>query len=85
MTTKPLYEIPALLKIEQLAAKYASQDPELKAALDEVLEARKQNAERLANALKSKGIDCSVCGKRFLSTEWNGYRLQCSVGCRAFR
>lgn len=80
---KSILEIPALHKVEELARKFAHLDPELKLALDECVEARRQATERHANALKSKGIKCTECDKIFLSNEWNDYILQCSVGCRA--
>ncbi len=80
--TKWILEIPALQKVEKLAAKYAYLDPELAAALKECIEARRQSSERHQGALRDKGIECTECGKIFLSTEWNGYTLQCSIGCQ---
>jgi formylmethanofuran dehydrogenase subunit E len=80
--TKWISEIPALCKVEELAKKYAHLDPELATALEEVHMAREQAKERREGALKSKGIKCTECGELFLSTEWNVYTRQCSVGCR---
>ncbi len=80
---KWILEIPALHKVEQLARKWADQDPALAEALEECVMARKQAGERHNAALKSKGIKCTECDKIFLSNEHNDYTLQCSIGCRA--
>lgn len=81
---KWISEIPALRKVEALAEKYADQDPELAEALATVKEARQQARDRHKEALEQKGIKCTECDTIFLSTEWNNYTLQCSVGCRLY-
>lgn len=80
--TKWILEIPALHKVEELARKYAHLDAELAAALEECEAAREQANTRHQGALKSRGQKCTECDNIFLSTEWNGYMLQCSIGCR---
>lgn len=80
--TKWILEIPALLKVEELARKYAHLDAELAAALEECEMAREQADRRHKAALESSGIKCTECDNIFLSRESNGYTLQCSVDCR---
>lgn len=52
---------------------------ELNDALDELREVEAADAERYAEALAARGVDCKECGKRFLGIECSPF---CSIGCR---
>ncbi len=75
------FSIPALRVVAKAARKHAESDAELAAALAELDLADRETDERHAVALRERGLDCVMCGRRFLPLQ-NDYSACCSIGCR---
>jgi hypothetical protein len=71
--------IPALRRVAELARRHAETDPDLAGALQAVDAADAKAKEDRYQALLHRGMNCAVCGERFIS--WDGDPC-CSVGCR---
>lgn len=73
--------IPALQRVADAAAKHAATDPDLHSALEELRLTEEENAAARKQALEMRGIDCVVCGRRFLPM-FVSYSACCSIGCQ---
>lgn len=76
---KPI--IPILHKIAELARAYAHLNPDLTQLLRDLDEAEEDQALARKEALESRGLDCVVCGKRFLPLPGD-FSACCSLGCK---
>jgi hypothetical protein len=77
----PKPTIPILRRIADLSRQYAKSNRNLLVALRELDQADADGIEARKEALEERGLDCVVCGKKFLPLP-DDYSNCCSIGCR---
>lgn len=73
--------IPILYEIAELARAYTHLNPDLAQLLRDLDAAKEDQALARKEALESRGLDCVVCGKRFLPLPGD-FSACCSLGCK---